>query len=133
MGRGEKGREKVRDEGGGEERRNTYSIVLIRCDTIDKLKDKLPQLRAEYQDESHFKDFYMFIFEYGKQEGQKSLALDVAIELWQLVLSHRFKFLELWANYLKVHILLFLSLSLSSLFSLPLSSPVPLLFLIYVG
>eukprot|EP00026_Physarum_polycephalum_P015149 Phypoly_transcript_15771.p1 GENE.Phypoly_transcript_15771~~Phypoly_transcript_15771.p1 ORF type:complete len:288 (+),score=54.08 Phypoly_transcript_15771:111-866(+) len=76
-------------------------MTRLKCDSIEKLKEKLPQLRAEYQDDSHFKDFYMFIFEYGKQEGQKSLALDVAIELWQLVLSNRFKFLDLWASYLR--------------------------------
>jgi len=76
-------------------------MTRLRCDTLEKLKEKIPQLRQEYQDESHFKDFYMFIFEYGKQEGQKSLALDVAIELWKLVLTKRFKFLDLWADYLR--------------------------------
>jgi len=76
-------------------------VTKLRVDSSEKLKEKIPSLRQELQDEHSFKEFYMFIFEYGKQEGQKSLSLEVAIELWKLVLSHRFKFLDSWTNYLK--------------------------------
>lgn len=79
----------------------TEGLTALRCDTIDKLREKLPTLRAELTDEDSFKDFYMFMFEYGKPPAQKSLPLDVAVELWQLVLGNRFKFIPHWVGYLK--------------------------------
>lgn len=78
-------------------------MTKLRCDSVEKLRDKVPSLRQELQDENSFKDFYAFTFEYGKQDGQKSLSLDVAIELWKLVLSPRFKFIDSWTNYLREH------------------------------
>ncbi len=79
-------------------------------DTIEKLKDKLPSLRQELQDDHNFKEFYMFIFEYGKPITQKSMALDVAIELWKWVLTNRFKFLDLWVEVIRVCYFLLLAL-----------------------
>jgi len=76
-------------------------LTTLRCDTIDKLRDRLPALRAEISEDTTFRNFYMFMYDYGRPPQQKSLALDVAIELWKLLLGNRFKFINHWVDYLK--------------------------------
>lgn len=70
-------------------------------DSIDKLKVKLPVLETELNDLGKFKDFYHFTFNYAKDPGQKGIDLDMAIAYWTIVLSGRFKFLDLWCKFLK--------------------------------
>ena len=91
----------------------------------------------EIQDPLHFKEFYQFTFNFAKNPGQKGLGLvqwmecrqycvtvfvvsdlEMAIAYWNLVLAGRFKFLDLWCEYLRVsaHIV---HLSLSALYPSP--------------
>jgi len=76
-------------------------LTALKCDSIQKLKARLPAFRAEIVDTYSFKEFYAFIFDYGKPTTQKCLEMDVAIELWQLVLRDRFRLLDLWVQYLQ--------------------------------
>jgi len=69
-------------------------------DSIDKLKAKLPQLENELDDPAKFKDFYQFTFKYGKEPEQRSIAVDMAIAYWNIILPGHFKFLELWCKFL---------------------------------
>lgn len=71
-------------------------------DSLDKLKQKLPQLEIDLNDIHKFKDFYHFTFNYAKDSGQKGLDLDMAIAYWNIVLKDRFKFLDLWCKFLTV-------------------------------
>lgn len=48
-------------------------IIIFRCDSIEKLKLKLPTLENELRDAVKFKDFYNFTFNYAKNPGQKGL------------------------------------------------------------
>jgi len=73
------------------------------CDTIDKLKSKLPQIEMEILDATKFKEFYQFTFNYAKNASQKGLELDIAIAYWNIVLTDRFKFLNLWNKFLHEH------------------------------
>lgn len=73
------------------------------CDSVDKLKMKLPSLEHELRDANKFKDFYQFTFNFAKNPGQKSLELGMAIAYWKIVLPGRFKFLELWCQFLLEH------------------------------
>ncbi|PRD32006.1 UNVERIFIED_CONTAM: Dcun1d1 [Trichonephila clavipes] len=75
-----------------------------RCDSIEKLKYKLPSLENELKDPVKFKDFYIFTFNYAKNPGQKGLDLDMAIAYWNIVLPGKFKFLDLWCQFLRVSI-----------------------------
>lgn len=83
-----------------------------RVDSVEKLKSRLPTLETELKDQLRFKDFYHFTFNYAKNPGQKGLDLDMAITYWNIVLQGRFRFLDLWcqflqvrwSNYLKSHI-----------------------------
>nr|ACO12293.1 DCN1-like protein 1 [Lepeophtheirus salmonis] len=75
--------------------------ILCRCDSIDKLKFKLPSLEKEIVDPHIFKDFYQFTFNYAKNSRQKGLDLDLALAYWNIVLEGRFKFLDIWSKFLK--------------------------------
>ena len=77
-------------------------LFLHRCDSIEKLKAKLPALDTEIQDSNKFKDLYNFTFNYAKNPNQKGLDLDMAIAYWNIVLHDRFKILYLWCDYLQV-------------------------------
>ncbi|PSN39809.1 DCN1-like protein 1 [Blattella germanica] len=54
------------------------------CDSIEKLKARLPSLEIELKDQLRFKDFYHFTFNYAKNPGQKGLDLDMAIAYWNI-------------------------------------------------
>ncbi|XP_042212236.1 DCN1-like protein 2 [Homarus americanus] len=73
------------------------------CDSIDKLKAKLPTLEHELRDTAKFKDFYQFTFNYARNPGQKGLDLDMALAYWNIVLQGRFRLLNLWCQFLQEH------------------------------
>ncbi|BES95245.1 unnamed protein product [Nesidiocoris tenuis] len=78
-------------------------MVEIGVDSIEKLKARLVTLESELKDSLKFKDFYHFTFNYAKNPGQKGLELDMAITYWNIVLQGRFRFLELWCQFLQEH------------------------------
>ncbi|XP_046520369.1 DCN1-like protein 2 isoform X2 [Equus quagga] len=78
-------------------------MTELGCDSTDKLKALLPRLEQELKDAVKFKDFYQFTFSFAKNPGQKGLDLEMAIAYWNLVLSGRFKFLDLWNTFLLEH------------------------------
>lgn len=63
---------------------------------------RLPILERELSDPTNFKDFYYFTFNYAKNIGQKGLDLDMAITYWNIIFVGRFRFLDLWCQFLKV-------------------------------
>ncbi|XP_053655895.1 DCN1-like protein 1 [Cherax quadricarinatus] len=73
------------------------------CDSIDKVKNKLPTLEHELRDTVKFKDFYQFTFNYARNPGQKGLDLDMALAYWNIVLQGRFRLLNLWCQFLQEH------------------------------
>jgi len=75
-------------------------LTTLKCDSIPKLKEKLPSLRSEIVEIQAFKEFYSFMFDYGKPSNQKCLEAEIAIELWKMLLRERFKFLETWISFL---------------------------------
>uniref|UniRef100_A0A8C5IHH3 DCN1-like protein n=3 Tax=Passeriformes TaxID=9126 RepID=A0A8C5IHH3_JUNHY len=77
-------------------------MTELGCDTTEKLKALLPRLEQELKDPAKFKDFYQFTFNFAKNPGQKGLDLEMAIAYWNLVLSGRFKFLDLWNKFLLI-------------------------------
>ena len=78
-------------------------LKTLRVDTLQALRERLDGLRALVAEPGQFKEFYLWVFEYGKERTQKSLALDMALALWRLVLKERFAALELWCAYLAAH------------------------------
>ncbi|GLD52009.1 growth hormone-regulated TBC protein 1-A-like protein [Lates japonicus] len=78
-------------------------MTELGCDSPEKLKALLPRLEQELKDSGKFKDFYQFTFNFAKNPGQKGLDLEMAVAYWNLVLSGRFKFLDLWNRFLLEH------------------------------
>jgi DCN1-like protein 1/2 len=76
-------------------------LTYLKCDDIPKLQEKLPTLRALIKEQQNFREFYHFVFNYGKDTKTKGLDLNMAIELWKLVLKDRFHFLDLWIEFLQ--------------------------------
>ncbi|KAF3832777.1 hypothetical protein F7725_026442 [Dissostichus mawsoni] len=65
--------------------------------------DGMADLGAGLKDTGKFKDFYQFTFNFAKNPGQKGLDLEMAVAYWNLVLTGRFKFLDLWNRFLVEH------------------------------
>ncbi|KAG7275939.1 hypothetical protein CRUP_011389 [Coryphaenoides rupestris] len=78
-------------------------MTELGCDSPEKLKALLPRLEQELKDGGKFKDFYQFTFNFAKNPGQKGLDLEMAVAYWNLVLTGRFKFLDLWNRFLLEH------------------------------
>lgn len=78
-------------------------MAELGCDSVDKLKSKLSTLEPELKEPLKFKDFYNFTFNYAKNPGQKGLDLEMAITYWNIVFPGRFKFLNLWCQFLQEH------------------------------
>ncbi|KAI5475721.1 hypothetical protein MNV49_001014 [Pseudohyphozyma bogoriensis] len=55
-------------------------------DTVDLQRAYLSRLRSEMRDPETFRKIYNFTFDYMKTEGQKSLQLDIASELWNTLI-----------------------------------------------
>ena len=68
---------------------------------MDALRSQLVPLRAELDNPAKFKSIYQFAFDFGKESSQKSLPLDVAVPLWQLLLESRFALLSLWCDFVQ--------------------------------
>ncbi|KAG7256242.1 hypothetical protein CRUP_011288 [Coryphaenoides rupestris] len=75
-------------------------MTELGCDSPEKLKALLSRLEQELKDGGKFKDFYQFTFNFAKNPGQKGLDLEMAVAYWNLVLTGRFKFLDLWNRFL---------------------------------
>lgn len=72
------------------------------CDSISKLKAEILNLRAAIAVERDFKIFYSFCFGFSKEPGQKSLGIDIAIAMWDLLLSPRYSVLTAkWLEFLQ--------------------------------
>lgn len=72
------------------------------CDSISKLKAAIPELRAAITDERDFKNFYSFCFGFSKEPGQKSLGIDIAVAMWDLLLAPRYAALTAkWLEFLQ--------------------------------
>ncbi|PKA46592.1 hypothetical protein AXF42_Ash019333 [Apostasia shenzhenica] len=66
-------------------------LKALRADTISKLKKALPDLEKEVVRPQNFLDFYTYSFRYClTEEKQKSIDIEIACELLNLVLSSKF-------------------------------------------
>ncbi|KAG0484789.1 hypothetical protein HPP92_008868 [Vanilla planifolia] len=67
-------------------------LKALRADNLSKLKKALPELEKEVLRPQNFQDFYAYSFRYClTEEKQKSIDIDVACELINLVLGFKFR------------------------------------------
>ncbi|CAK0786318.1 hypothetical protein CVIRNUC_009531 [Coccomyxa viridis] len=77
-------------------------MLRLRCDSIPKLQQRLPELRRDLQDPQKFKDVYNYAYGFTLEKGIKCLPQEVAIEMWRLLLSaHSWPLLESWCHFLE--------------------------------
>ncbi|KAG2452598.1 hypothetical protein HYH02_002835 [Chlamydomonas schloesseri] len=84
----------------------TSGLVKLGVDSIDKLKRKLPDLRAELKSDTKFRDVYSFAYNFSREKGQKCVQLDTAIGMWQLLFSvpeQRWPLIDDWCEFLTKH------------------------------
>ncbi|WVZ81839.1 hypothetical protein U9M48_029171 [Paspalum notatum var. saurae] len=78
-------------------------LQSIGVDSIEKFRGKLPSLRAELKDDNKFREIYNFAFTWAREKGQKSLSLETAIGMWQLLFAERnWPLLDHWCQFLQV-------------------------------
>lgn len=68
------------------------------------LRERFPDLLAEAKDKKHFKDLYNFTFSFGldHSSGQRSLPIEMAVALWELVFTQQKPdLLDQWFTFLK--------------------------------
>uniref|UniRef100_M4BRH2 Defective in cullin neddylation protein n=1 Tax=Hyaloperonospora arabidopsidis (strain Emoy2) TaxID=559515 RepID=M4BRH2_HYAAE len=66
----------------------------LQCRSIEELRGKIPCLRSQMQERAHFGTIYA-------DPAQKSLALELAIELWNLLLPGHFYWHRHWIQYVR--------------------------------
>lgn len=57
----------------------TSGLVKLGCDSIEKLKSRLPELRSELKNDEKFKDIYNYAYLFSREKGHKCVHLDVAL------------------------------------------------------
>ncbi|KAG9160947.1 hypothetical protein Leryth_023541 [Lithospermum erythrorhizon] len=78
-------------------------LQSIGIDSLEKFRERLPFLRSELRDEQKFREIYNFAFGWAKEKGQKSLALDTAIGMWQLLFAEKqWPLVDHWCQFLQV-------------------------------
>ncbi|OQR95643.1 hypothetical protein THRCLA_07698 [Thraustotheca clavata] len=79
-------------------------MKTLECHTIEQLKAKMPSLSKKYEnDASFFAHVYAFSYGFAKEKDQKSLGVETALALWELLLVKRFPLLNDWVDYVKNH------------------------------
>ncbi|XP_039263752.1 DCN1-like protein 1 [Styela clava] len=78
-------------------------MIELSVDDLEKLRWMLPNLETEIADKAKFKSLYQYTFNFAKNPEQKGLDLDMAIAYWNILLGDRFKYLDLWCQYLTEH------------------------------
>ncbi|KAM1032322.1 hypothetical protein ACFX2I_035915 [Malus domestica] len=77
-------------------------LESLGIDSLDKFREKIPFMRSELKDEQKFREIYNFAFGWAKEKGQKSLALDTAIGMWQLLFAEKqWPYVEHWCQFLQ--------------------------------
>ncbi|GLI58884.1 hypothetical protein VaNZ11_000653 [Volvox africanus] len=84
----------------------TSGLIKLGVDSIDKLKRRLPDLRAEIRTDNKFKEVYAFAYNFSREKGQKCVMLDTAVAMWQLLFSvpeQRWPLIDDWCEFLTKH------------------------------
>ncbi|XP_027171185.1 DCN1-like protein 1 [Coffea eugenioides] len=77
-------------------------LQSLGVDSIEKLREKIPFMRSELKDDQKFREIYNFAFGWAKEKGQKSLALDTAIGMWQLLFAEKhWPLVDHWCQFLQ--------------------------------
>lgn len=77
-------------------------LQALGVDSVEKLRERIPYMRSELKDDQKFREIYNFSFAWAKEKGQKSLALDTAIGMWQLLFAEKqWPLIDHWCQFLQ--------------------------------
>ncbi|TXG71360.1 hypothetical protein EZV62_006295 [Acer yangbiense] len=77
-------------------------LQSLGIDSLDKFRERISFMRSELKDEQKFREIYNFAFGWAKEKGQKSLALDTAIGMWQLLFAEKqWPLVDHWCQFLQ--------------------------------
>ncbi|KAI3835672.1 hypothetical protein MKX03_015275 [Papaver bracteatum] len=77
-------------------------LQSLGVDSMDKFRERIQFMRNELKDEQKFREIYNFAFGWAKEKGQKSLALDTAIGMWQLLFAEKqWPLVDHWCQFLQ--------------------------------
>jgi DCN1-like protein 1/2 len=79
----------------------TSGLKSLGCDSIQKIREKIPQLRQQLNEFRTFKQIYNFVFTFSREVGCRNLNFEVAIELWRLLLAEKFQMVHRWIEFLQ--------------------------------
>ncbi|KAL5719727.1 hypothetical protein ACHQM5_012692 [Ranunculus cassubicifolius] len=78
-------------------------LQSLGVDSLEKFRERIQYMRSELKDDQKFREIYNFAFGWAKEKGQKSLALDTAIGMWQLLFAEKqWPLVEHWCQFLQV-------------------------------
>ena len=76
----------------------------LNCNSVDKVKRKLPLLRNELKNDQTFQEVYNYAYGFACEKGQKCLQLDTAIAMWQLLFAEQgWPLINLWCQFLEAN------------------------------
>ncbi|KAN0019343.1 hypothetical protein ACTFIU_002551 [Dictyostelium citrinum] len=81
------------------------TMERLRCDNISSLEKQMETTKQQLNsndlnNNSTFKEFYMYVYDLGRAENQKNVGLQMSIELWGIVLKSKFDNLQIWFDFL---------------------------------
>ncbi|KAL2467037.1 Defective-in-cullin neddylation protein [Abeliophyllum distichum] len=77
-------------------------LQSLGIDSLEKFRERIPFMRSELKDNQKFREIYNFAFGWAKEKGQKSLALDTAIGMWQLLFAEKqWPLVDHWCQFLQ--------------------------------
>jgi len=82
----------------------TRGFVAMGVETVEALRGEFVKLRALLEDTDNFREFYSWCFDFSKEPGHgvRTLAIEVAQQMWQLTLGPRHPDpLERWLEFIQ--------------------------------
>jgi len=79
-------------------------LEKLGIDSLTKLKAKLPDLRAQLNDPTAFKQIYNYAFSFSKEKEQKCLQLETAVAMWKILITpEKWSHIDSWCQFLENH------------------------------
>lgn len=79
-------------------------LKSLKIDSLDNFRSRIPSVRSELKKKDKFVEVYNFTFDWAKEKGQKSLQLETAIGMWQLlfaVMNPKWPYVDQWCEFLE--------------------------------
>lgn len=78
--------------------------TTLGIDSVEKMKGEKDRLTRTFSTSAAFRDFYRWLFDFVKdEEERKTIELDVAIEMWTLVLTPQWSLTSDWVAFCQAH------------------------------